>query len=180
MAKDTRSTTTKERAVRTAERATYRAPGSLEIPDSIKKHFKGLGYDLFWVRCIDPKTRMFDTSRVSSKMSIGGSVVTPTEIREVEPSFLQGGFSRFQFSDDFGFDEGDDRQQFTGIRKDDVVLMKIPSDWVEERQQHKNALAADSLAALPNKVRTDGGSVKKMEFGSAGVRVNKGDSFFEN
>lgn len=180
--KDPREETVRARSVRDMEqtsRASYRFADSLDIPENISKFYEEQGFRLYWVRCIDPKTRTFDTARISQKMSVGGAVVTPQEIKLIDPTFLLNGASRFQFSDEFGFGEEDQRTTYTGIRKSDVVLMKIPIEWDNERRAYKNNQASEALDAQPRRIKADGGIIESLKFGTDKIKLKKGESFFE-
>ncbi len=173
-----RDQTNKERNVRKTAgvaRTPYRPVSPLKIPEHVRNHFRELGFELTWVRCIDPKTRTFDSSRIAMKYEIGGGVVTPEEMKAVDTSFLLGKV-KYTYSDEFGFSDEQRAPEF-GIRSDDSVLCKVPVEWHEARRQEREDAANLELRTLPDKIRKNGGEVQKMEFGSSKLR-GKGESFF--
>lgn len=157
-------------------RANARALGSLQVPEAVESHFYEKGYKLRWVRCIEPKMRTFDNSNVSYILDIGGEFVTPQEIRSIDPSFMTG-LGRFDFTDDMAFSE-DEKRDATGIQYNDVVLMKIPKDYLDERQQMIDENTAAQLDSAFQHTKRRGGTVQmKAKQGTVKMGSN-GETFF--
>lgn len=158
-------------------RASFRSMGSLQIPETLVSHFEEKGYRLRWVRCIEPKMRQFDNSKISYILDVGGDFVTPKELRAIAPSFMSG-LTRYDFKDDMAFEE-DTTRDATGVRYLDVVLMKLPIEYLEERQSAIQENTAAQLESAFQHTKKSGGKVQlKQESGYVKTNKATGETFF--
>lgn len=104
--------------------ASYEAPRQLEIPNEVLERFEADGYELKWVRIVDPKTNGVDLKNISKKQRSGYEPVTHAEIKSLE---FQG------VSELFG--RGSDSKTKDYLVINDVALFKIPTEFAEQRRQ---------------------------------------------
>lgn len=161
-------------------RAGYRDPNSIEIPLEMAKAFEKDGYFLRWVRIVDAGTKQATNERVNYFLTIGGEIVTPQEIKKIAPSFLTG-LTKYEYREDF-VDEDDDRGRggAAGIKKGQLMLMKIPLEYRTHKQKENREMVEEQLTAAQHEYKREGGSdvfVEKFKHGQTRVQV-KGD-FFE-
>ena len=174
--KETKAVRTQRKTSRVS-RANYRAMGTLQIPEAIEAFYKEKGYKLRWVRCIDPKTRGFDNANLAYILDIGGDIISPKELRQIDPSFMAG-LTRFDFTDDMAFEE-DEKRDATGVRYTDVVLMKLPLEYLEERQAAIDEQTQAQLESAFQHTKKAGGKVKlQAQSGYMKANAATGETFF--
>lgn len=174
--KETKAVRTQRKTERMS-RASYRTMGNLQIPEQLEAYYKEKGFKLRWVRCIDPKTRGFDNSKATFILDIGGGFVSPKELRSIAPSFMAG-LTRYDFTDDMAFEE-DEKRDATGVRYIDVVLMKLPIDYVEERQAVIDEQTQAQLESAFQHTKKAGGKVKlQAQSGYMKTNAATGETFF--
>lgn len=161
-------------------RARARDPNSIEIPLDLERAFKQQGYKLRWVRIVDARTKQSTNERVNFFLTIGGDIVSPQEIKKMDATFLTG-LTKYDYREDFA-DEDDDRGKgsVSGIKKGDLLLMKIPLDYVQERLEANREMVEEQLTAAQHEYKRNGGAdvfVDKFKHGRARVQVQEG--FFE-
>ena len=104
--------------------ASYEAPRHLEIPNEVLERFENDGYDLKWIRIIDPKTNGVDLKNIAKRQRQGYEPVTHAEIKSLD---FQG------VSELFG--RGSDAKTKDYLVINDVALFKVPIEVKEQRQQ---------------------------------------------
>lgn len=166
-----------QRKTERVSRANYRAMGSLQIPEQLEAYYKEKGFKLRWVRCKEPKLRQFDNSKISFMLDIGGEFVSPKEVRAIAPSFMAG-LTRYDFTDDMAFEE-EEKRDATGVQYMDVVLMKIPMDYLEERREAIDEQTQAQLKSAFQHTKKAGGKVKlQAQSGYMKANAATGETFF--
>ena len=190
MAKETKTTKVQEENVSRAPRAarssqrkkfdrdSFRRPNDLSIPEELKAYFEAEGYFLRWVSVVEPKTKVFTNAKINYYLSMGGDLVTAKEIKEnVDMSFLSG-LTKYTYQEEWADDE-DERNMMDGIRKEHLVLMKIPLEYRDFRQEENRKLVKDQLAtAQQDYKRNDDAFVNNFDHGSTNLKLKEG--FFKD
>lgn len=163
-----------------AARARFKDPNTLDIPKEVSKHFESEGFRLRWVRMVDPATKQATNERINYFLTIGGDIVAPNDIKKLDPTFLTG-LTRYEYREDFA-DEDDDRGRgaISGIKKGDLLLMKLPVDYLDEKQEMNLEMVEEQLTSAQHEYKRNGGEdvfVEKFKHGRARVQVKEG--FFE-
>lgn len=157
--------------------ATRRNPNDLSIPQVIVDYFKKYGYSLRWVSVVDATTKSFSNSRVNHFISIGGDLVTAKDIKAVDSSFLQG-MVKYDYREEFADDEDLSRGNQQGIRKGDLVLMKLPMEYVKSLREDNARTVQDQIATTKKDYLKRGLEVKQYKSKSGVQQVN--GNFFDS
>lgn len=158
-------------------KAAFRNPYSTDIPDEIKEAFARKGYSLRWVRVVDAKTKTVDHERIHKFLSIGGEIVTADEMRSIDKNFLVG-LTKHTFREEFiDEEEQSARGSAIGMRKGDLILMKLPMEYIEDKRAYNIEAVEETLKAKQQvyKERTGGTYDINMSSGN----VNLGKEFFD-
>lgn len=161
-----------------AARAKYRDPNSIEIPQEVAEAFKRQGFKLRWVRIVDSRTKQATNERVNYFLTIGGDIVTPNEIKQLDSSFLTG-LTKYDYREDFADEADDERAKggIVGIKKGDLMLMKIPLDYIEDKQANNREMVEEQLTSAQHEYKRNGGEdvfVEKFKHGRARVQIEEG------
>ena len=156
--------------------ATRRNPDDLSIPQVIIDYFKKQGYSLRWVTVVDAGTKTFSNRRINQFISVGGDLVTAKDIKQVDSSFLQG-MVKYDYREEFADDDDSARGNQQGIRKGDLILMKIPVEYAKAKRQDISDTVNEQLNSSKKEYLKRGLEVNKMKT-KTGVQQVSG-SFFE-
>lgn len=157
------------------------ASNTLEIPKDITEYYKGIGYKLYWANVVDAKTRAFTAERLNYFISVGGSLVTSKELKQINSPYLNG-LLKFTFSNEFA-DEDDDvvddrKSEFEGVRKGSSVLVKLPLEYSEVKQQMNRETVQQQLdSAKQEHKKNPDAFIKEFKHSKDNVRLRKG--FYE-
>ncbi len=155
--------------------AAYKSPYDLNFDPRVENYFKELGYGLRWVRCT--KGGVGSNERINYYRAVGGELVTPEEVKKIDPAFLAG-LTPFRYRDEF-FDE-DARDDRVAIQKGDLLLMKIPLEYGEARRQEQMQSLADKLNDTKVRYRTETGGAIKSDFRIGSHSGSTISSFFSS
>jgi hypothetical protein len=159
------------------DRDSFRRPNDLSFPEEMKDYFEKEGYFLRWVAVVDAKTKAFSNSRINFYMSLGGDLVTAQDIKNTDPTFLSG-MTKYSYQEEWA-DIEDDRNSQEGIRKEHLVLMKIPVEYRDYRQEENRSLVSDQLSTAQQEYKkNDDAFVKDFKHGSSHLKVKEG--FFKD
>lgn len=159
------------------DRNSFRRPNDLSIPAELDKYMRAEGYYLYWVSVVDAKTKQFTNAKINYYLSVGGDLVTAKEIKEVDASFLSG-LTKYAYQEEWA-DEGDDRYSMDGIRKEHLVLMKLPLEFGEYKQEQNRKLVKDQLeTAQMEYKKNDNAFVEDFKHGSSQLKLKEG--FFKD
>lgn len=159
------------------DRDSYRRPNDLSIPKELAEFFEKDGYFTRWVSVVDAKTKEYTNARINHFLSLGGDLVTAQEIKSIDPAFLSG-LTKHSYREEWA-EEGDDRNSMVGIRKEHLVLMKIPVEYREYKQEENEKLVKDQLATAQQEYkRNDDAFVKDFSHGSTNLKLKEG--FFKD
>jgi hypothetical protein len=170
-----------ERGIGGTGKVGYRSPDDISIPKEVEEAFSKQGYSLRWVRIIDPRTRMIDHSRINYFVSNGGLLVTANEIKKVDRSFL-GHMLKYTYVEEFADEEETaERGGQLGLRRGDVVLMKLPREFVDEQRADLAKQNADNMRAIEDthKSQTGGGKYETRVVEEGVKTASRGSEFFE-
>jgi hypothetical protein len=156
--------------------ATRRNPDDLTVPEMITEYFKKQGYSLRWVAVVDAGTKSFTNKRVNQFIAIGGDLVTAKEIKQLDSSFLQG-MVKYDYREEFADDEDLSRGSQQGIRKGDLILMKLPLDYINSRRQEISDTVNEQIQSSQKEYLKRGLEVKQYK-SKTGVQQVSG-SFFD-
>ena len=156
--------------------ATRRNPDDLAIPQQIAQYFEKQGYALRWVAVVDIGTKSFTNKRVNQFIAIGGDLVTAKEIKQLDSSFLQG-MVKYDYREEFADDEDLSRGSQQGIRKGDLILMKLPLDYTKAKRAEIASTVEEQINTTKKEHLKRGLEVKQYKTKS-GVQQVSG-SFFE-
>lgn len=156
--------------------ATRRNPDDLSIPTMIIEYFKKQGYSLRWVAVVDAATKTFSNKRINQFITVGGDLVTAKEIKQLDSSFLQG-MVKYDYREEFADDEDESRGSQQGIRKGDLILMKLPLDYTNAKRQDLAQTTQDQINSSKKEYLKRGLEVKDYRT-KGGVQQVSG-SFFE-
>lgn len=156
--------------------ALRRNPEDLQIPGPIADFFNKQGYSLRWVSVVDNQTKSFSNKRVNQFITIGGDLVTPADIKRVDSSFLQG-MVKYDYREEFADDDDSERGNQIGIRKGDLILMKLPLDYIEQRREDNAQMIQDQINSSSKEYLKRGLDVKALKT-KKGLQ-NVSGSFFE-
>lgn len=180
---ETQETVSREpRASRTSnrkkfDRNSFRRQNDLNLPQELKDYYEAEGYFLRWVAVVDAATKEYTNSRVNHFMSMGGDLVTGKEIKSVDPTFLSG-LVKYNYQEDWAEDE-DDRYEATGVRKEHLVLMKIPVEYRDYKMEENRRLVNDQLSAAQQEYKKNSDTfVKDFKHGASNLKVKEG--FFKD
>lgn len=166
-----------ERAPRsvTSIRAAARNRDSLEIPQEITAYYDKMGYTLRWVSTTN-SSKIQSNERINYFIAVGGAIVTPQEVRALDPTFLSG-LTPYEYREDFLTDEDRSKGSTLGIKKGTLVLMKLPKEYREMKQQDSEEAVRGLLYSTQREYLRQGGEVKDMKIKSG--LVNTGRDFFK-
>lgn len=157
--------------------ANRRNPDDLSVPQPIQEYFRKQGYSLRWVSVVDIATKTFSNKRINQFITIGGDLVTAKEIKEVDSSFLQG-MVKYDYREEFADEEDEARGHQQGIRKGDLILMKLPMDYINARKQENADTVREQMASSTKEHLKRGLEVKSYR-SKSGVQQVSG-SFFND
>jgi hypothetical protein len=165
-------------ARRTYDRASFRKPHDLSFPEALIKYMEEEGYFLRWAAIVDAKTKQFTNEKLNHYLSLGGELVTAREIKESAPEFLSG-LTKYRYEEEWA-DLEDERNSVEGIRKEHLVLIKLPIAYRDFRQEENRRTVEDQLAAAQQEYKksSDDTIVNKFDHGSSNLKLKKG--FFED
>lgn len=157
------------------DRDSYRRPHDLSFPPELKEAIEAEGDYLYWVAVVDPKTKQFTNARVNHFLSLGGALVTAKDIKDIDPTFLSG-LTKYAYREEWA-DEDDTRGDVEAIRKEHLVLMRIPLEYSEFKTEENRKLVSDQLATAQQEYkRNDDAFVKDFKHGSTNLKL-KGEFF---
>lgn len=160
---------------KTFDRATFRRPNDLKIPEALEKAFEDRGYYLYWVSVVDNKSKSFDNSKLNYYLSIGGDLVTAKEIKDIDRTFLAG-LTQYAYREEWA--DENERGDMHGIRKEHLVLIKLPLEYREFKREENRTLVKDQLATAQHEYKQkEDAFVKDFKHGSSNLKLKKG--FFE-
>lgn len=158
-----------------AARTGYRTANALNFPPEMLAKYRNAGWDLRWALCVDYKTRQFTNARINELMQRGAEIVSPNEIKKLDPNFLIG-LTNYDFREDFADDDDRARGSMQAVRKDDLILMRIPLAHLEQQAAMNKRLVGEQLASSQRQAREDGLDILVNKHGSSHVKVQ--DGFF--
>lgn len=187
--KDTKSNETDDEAVsraprasrdperRTYDRASFRRPNDLSFPPALVEFMEADGYYMYWASVVDAKTKQFTNEKVNHYLSLGGQLVTAQEVKSIDPTFLSG-LTKYNYQEEWA--DEDDRGGLDGIRKEHLVLLKIPVEYRDFRKTENRRTVEDQLAAAQQEYKksSDDAIVKDFKHGSSNLKLKEG--FFED
>lgn len=158
-----------------AIRAAARTRDSLEIPQEITEYYDRMGYTLRWVSITNAQ-KMQSNERINYFITVGGSIVTPQEVRALNPAFLSG-LTPYEYREDFLLEDDRAKGSMLGIKKGTLVLMKLPKEYREMKIQDSEEAVKGLLYSTQREYLRQGGEVKNIKVQSG--LMNTGKDFFK-
>jgi len=147
--------------------ATYEAPRATDIPAELEDYFASEGFDLRWVRIINPETEGVDLKNISKRRRQGWE---PIYHKELESLQMPG------VSDTF--ESGNDPKTKGYIVVGDLALFKRPMELGEQHREYNESEAwrqIDDIKRTMVGLRKDGISGKyKSSFSRKTTSFGKG------
>lgn len=167
----------KTRGIGGRYKASFRNPFNTDIPDNVKQAFERAGYSLRWVRVVDPKTKTVDHQRIHNFLSVGGEIVTVSEMKRVDSEFLVG-LTKHSFREEFADEEDQKtRGDATGMRKGDLILMKLPLEYIEDKRRYNVEAVEQTLAQKQQSYKDRTGGTYKIEVTNEDMKMDS--AFFD-
>lgn len=180
MTKDIEQKTTArpKRPIGGSRKNSMRSSSLTDIPEDVKAAFEAKGYATRWVRVIG-SNRMQDHERITYWMDRGGEIVTARELAAINRDFVLP-LKKYSYFEEFADDEETSKRgELTGVQRGDLILMKIPLEFIEDKRAELKEMEEQRLGATERRYSeiTQGNGIHKNSVRVEAVR-NNATSFY--
>lgn len=167
---------------------------ALDIPKEVMDVFSAYGWNLYWARVIDPKTKQGTNERINYFKSLGGQLVHPAMLLDIAGDVpqardllrrLTSHTYRETFADSFekteeggeGLEEVGEALEETALRIDSMVLMMVPKAVREQKQKQIAREQQERMSVTQRKYKENtGDGTVNVQFNSS--LLNKASDVF--